>query len=140
MLLGNMWLNSFKNACEKNAIFNKVTDCRTYATSLKISSSRLFLKDFSPDFTTNSLERATSGKPTSPERLQWLFVPLLLFLLSHLIFTCPKLAQKYWRNLFYSAFFQWYCADFEQNNRYLKNVVGQFFPKQQLQKMYRIIF
>ena len=93
-----------------------------------------------PHFTTNSSERATSGKRTSPERLQWLFVPLLLFLLSHLIFTCPKLAQKYWRNLFYSAFFQWYCADFEQNNRYLKNVVGQFFPKQQLQKRYRIIF
>ena len=39
------------------------------------------------------LERAISRKPTSPESLQWLFVPLLLFMLSYLTFTCPKLAQ-----------------------------------------------
>ena len=83
-----MWSTSFKNA-----IFSKITGFRTYATLQKRSSFTAIFKDFSADFTTNSLERAISGKPTSLERLQWLFVPLLLFPLSHLTFTCPKLAR-----------------------------------------------
>ena len=59
----------------------------------KQAPSRLFFKDFSADFSTNSLKRAISGKPTSLERLQWLLVSYLLFLHSKLTFTCPKLAQ-----------------------------------------------
>ena len=78
---------------QKNAIFSKVTVCRTYATSQKISSFTVIFKDFSADFTTNSLERAVPGKSTSLECFQWLFVPLLLPLLFHLTFTCPKLAR-----------------------------------------------
>ena len=45
----------------------------------KYAPSRSFFKDLSADFTMTSLGRTISGKPTSFERLQWLFAPFIYF-------------------------------------------------------------
>ena len=61
--------------------------------------------DLSADFTTTSLGRAISRKPTTLERLQWLFVPLVLFLLSQLHLPAQSLNDNTEASLFYSVFF-----------------------------------
>ena len=62
-----MWSNSFKNAGKRMQFSVKLQAVGLMQLYKKQTPSHLFLKDFSADFTTNSLERAISGKPTSPE-------------------------------------------------------------------------
>ena len=59
----------------------------------KYAPSQLFFKNLIGDFTTNSLGRAISEKPTSLERLQWLFLPVCIISTFPITFTCPKLER-----------------------------------------------
>ena len=84
VFLGNLSSTSFKNSCKIMQFLVKFQAVGLIQLCKKETPLRLFYKDLSTDSTTTSLGRAISRKPNSFERLQLLFVPLLLFLLSQL--------------------------------------------------------
>ena len=91
--------------------------------------SRLFFRDLSADFSTNSLGKAISGKPTSLERLQWLYVRLLLFLFPNRHLPVQSQPNNTGAACFTVRFFNDTMLTLSRPNRYVKNYIGGFFFK-----------